>query len=888
MLFSNKTSYDANEKLLQRLQEAAKKSHENTFKRVTKDYDGTNEFVRAQYIGAKFREAGFGYPSSDAQIKKCVGVEKALQTLNTYGGKNFTQAYFNKFMNQFESSKQRLHDLNLTTGELFKAEQDKRKAYEEIVKKRKEHFSELFLTNRKNKPFPWKAAAAEKQRDLKNGVVNDDDDNDNDDDDDDDDDDTGDKGNGGRNNRKKEQIEKFIQKEMKKYMIFAGKYDEVDDDDISGRVQQPTPRQVFEKSAYTKRPKWIDPISGEYKEGYDNIDSTFLRNQLNDSKKNALINSSVDSLRAGTKKTILRNNPAVRRKITDFINTKEVQHDSFNITQFGEPLEKEGHQQLRSDLTLGSVLSSATDKKGVELNDDGYEWDGLTTIYEQGNNFDDGDNGSGAVQVHQQQHVGGNNDDDEEESDFEDNSNSRSLPRDFLLLEDEDKSKQHPDGPTDARTSESSGKLAIQPGGVSRIVESMNELGYDDDQVSEFLANLEMNYDEFEGLHLDEQIGEITKVLDGIQYIGGADPTYSDLSAEEHERVLRQQRIRKETGTSSNLMSDEFAMEKSLHTLTTLSSKMAKPTNERKLKASDPGEDEDPYRSLLVNDTLPPPPPPPPGAGAVVIETEEDKNLVEKRQEYLDRFDSRLNQFVGKTPFQTENSVALNNFLRQVVNDDPKEIATNAARKEEERKLRESLRDKFNPNSTSTKDAITYDNVNTGGASNGGPELIFEKKVVTDTDNIEISAESTSDNRGKPLIGKIVENALQEIKDHEESTIGGLLGNTNRTNSFANFTPDDYYKLCGVSGEENFQSLLNKKIESEDSRNASVFNDQTKLNFLPEEKRPNMTFPPLSILPTNNEHQLIGVKPLFGGSSDKDKNIVEGRNTRQRNNNGSG
>lgn len=858
-MFSNKNSYDANEKLLERLQEAAKKSYENTFTRVTKDYDGANEFVRAQYIGAKFREAGFGYPSNDGQIKKCVGLEKALQTLNTYGGKNFRQAYFNKFLNQFESSKQRLHDLNLSTGELFKAEQDKRKAYEEIVKKRKENLSDLFLTSSRKNNLPWKAA--DKKGNINNGGGGGGDDDD--DDGDDDDDESG-------NNRKKERrMEKFMQKEIKKYMIFAGKYDEDDEGEVSGRAQLTTPRKAFERNAYTERPNWIDPVSGEYREGYDNIYSTFLRNQLNDSKKNTLINNSVDTLRAGTNKSILRNNPAVRRRITDFINRKEEKRGSFNVTQFGEPIEDESRQSI-SDLTLGSVLSATENKREVEPIGDEYDWDLLTTVYEKGNDFDDGDSGSGAVQVRQQK-IDENGD---EERDLEDTSTSRPSSRDFLLG-DEAKSNQRPDGLGSAQTNESSGRLAIRPGGVSKIIESMNGLGYDDDQINEFLASLEMNYDEFEGLHLDEQVAEITKVLDGSGHVAGSDPTYSDLSAEENERVLRQQRMRKETGVSSNLMSDEFAKEKSLHTLTTLSSKISKSIVQRKVKPTDPGGDEDPYRSILTDETLPPPPPPP-GAGTVVIKTTGDEELVEKRQDYFDGFDSKLNQFVGNTPLQTENSVALNNFLRQVMIGDPKEIAADAKRKEEKRYLRKNLREKFNPNNTSTKDVVTYDNVNIGGGPSNGIELKFEKKVVRDTDDIEISAESTSDIRGKPLIGKTVENALQEVKENEESTIGGMLGNTNGTKSFTDFTPDDYYKLCGVSDEENFQSLLNEKIENDDSRNINLFNDQTKLNFLPGEKRPSMNFPPLSILPTNNEHQLIGVKPLFGGSLDQDNKIVDG------------
>ena len=855
-MFYNRKSYIANERLLDSLQEAAKNSHEKTFKRVTKDYDGANEFVRAQYIGAKFREAGFNYPSSDAQIKKCVGIEKALQTLNTYGGRNFSQAYFNKFLNQFESSKQRLHDLNLTNGEMFKAEQDKQKAYEEIVKKRKEDFSDLFFASRGNNT-PMK--------NTKNGSAGPGDDNDGD----------SDGGNGdGNNRRKQKRMEEFMKKEMKKYMIFAGKHDDIDDhnddkDNISNKIRIPTPREVFEKNAYAERPNWIDPVSGEYRKGYDNIDSTFLRNQLNDSKKNALINSSVDTLRAGTNKSILRNNPAVRRRITDFVDKKEEKRASFNVTQFGEPIIAEGeNQQMKPELTLGSVLSSSRNKIESDSIGDDYDWDQLTTVYERGDNFVDGDDGgNNAIEGREQQNG--------EESDSG-NSTSASSRGDFLLP-DEIKSSQQPldVGQTGESSSGSEGgRLAIRSGGVSKIIENMNGLGYDDDQVGEFLTNLEMNYDEFQGLHLDEQISEITKVLDEIGHAGGSDPTYSDFSAEENRQLIKQKRIRKETGATSNLMSDEFAKEKNLHTLTTLSLKISKPTVERKVKPSDPGEVDDPYRSLMIINSSSPPPPPPPGGGAIVMDTEGDEKFQENRQEYLRGFDSRLNQFIGNTPFQTENSIALNNFLRQVMVEDPKEIVANNRRNEEERQLRENLRENFNPNNTSTKDAVSYDQVNPTAVSSHS-ELIFEKKLIRDTDDIEILVDDTSNINGKPLIGKIVENALKEVKDNEESTIGGLLGNTNGTNSFTNFTSNDYYKLCGVSDEENFQSLLNEKIDSDDSRNINIFNDQTKLNFLPGEKRPNMTFPPLSILPTNNEHQLIGVKPLFGGSLDTDNNIID-------------
>ena len=48
------------------------------------------------------------------------------------------------------------------------------------------------------------------------------------------------------------------------------------------------------------------------------------------------------------------------------------------------------------------------------------------------------------------------------------------------------------------------------------------------------------------------------------------------------------------------------------------------------------------------------------------------------------------------------------------------------------------------------------------------------------------------------------------------------------------------------------------------SSNDSILYDQTKLTFLPNENRPNISFPPLGILPTNNAHKIIGTQAMFG------------------------
>ena len=70
-VFQSKT-LEANKRLLDRLQEHVQLSHKVTFDRVTKYFDSRQEYSQIQYVGPKFREAGFGYPTSDDLIRRIV------------------------------------------------------------------------------------------------------------------------------------------------------------------------------------------------------------------------------------------------------------------------------------------------------------------------------------------------------------------------------------------------------------------------------------------------------------------------------------------------------------------------------------------------------------------------------------------------------------------------------------------------------------------------------------------------------------------------------------------------------------------------------------------------------------------------------------------------
>lgn len=116
-------------------------------------------------------------------------------------------------------------------------------------------------------------------------------------------------------------------------MTFTGKMDDQGNVcQIDQRVVIKTPLQKFENKDYKNRVMISDPINGQFKYGYNNVDSTFMQHQMNDSTKNAMITSSVDVLRVANNKSILRNDWQVRSKTTNFINTKERKRtDDFNV-----------------------------------------------------------------------------------------------------------------------------------------------------------------------------------------------------------------------------------------------------------------------------------------------------------------------------------------------------------------------------------------------------------------------------------------------------------------------------------------------------------------------------------------------------------------------------
>ena len=224
----------------------------------------------------------------------------------------------------------------------------------------------------------------------------------------------------------------------------------------------------------------------------------------------------------------------------------------------------------------------------------------------------------------------------------------------------------------------------------------------------------------------------------------------------------------------------------------------------------------------------------------------------------MKNYDNLLNEFVAETPIQLESSMALNHFLTETIKSDPREISRNKKVKARERKLKQSIDRQYNPNQSVVKDIVSYENVES--SAKFGSDLNFYRKQLGDIDNLEENLIDTLDAEGKLSSEKTIEKAIDKIKQSDNSTVGGIFGQNSGSNSFANnFKQEDYFKIVGVENNEQFQNFF-------DRDDSVTNNSQSKLTFLPNEIRPSFSFPPLSILPTNQEQKLIGIQPMFGGN----------------------
>ena len=169
-MFYNSRDYERNSKSLENLRKRLEIGRQKTFQRVTKDFNSLEDFSKAQYISSKFNEIGFTSEGNDRQIRRVVGDEIALQVLGTYGGKNYRQAYINKFARQYGNSIQKRHEYSLNNSEREKARSNDEQFNQELIMKRKEDVMNFFKDSSPwTSEFKKKITNGSKRIDFKTG-----------------------------------------------------------------------------------------------------------------------------------------------------------------------------------------------------------------------------------------------------------------------------------------------------------------------------------------------------------------------------------------------------------------------------------------------------------------------------------------------------------------------------------------------------------------------------------------------------------------------------------------------------------------------------------------------------------------------------------------------
>ena len=800
-MFFNQKRVEENKRLLDKLQEKVKESHKVTFDRVTKDFKSPQDFSRAQYVGAKFKEAGFGYPTNDNIIRRCAGPERSMQTFLQYGGKNLTQAYVSKFVKQYENSRQRLHDLQFDTRDEYRAAKDTRDDLEEKEKKRREEIQKLFGIGsagvsplKQTKPDTWDKVFKRKNN-KKYG------DGGGDDDDDDDDDDGDDKP--GR-----DRLRKMLRRELERFKILKGPSkpvglnkdddddndeqpgdgsggpgDEDDDDDEEiatstndllhrDPIKVDTPREVFNSNAYAERSEYLDPITGRVIKGYDNIGASSLNTML-DTTKNIMINVSVDRHRARTAPFLKKNNRRLKKRVYKFADKRNNRITGV-VNQFSEILDTKPTEAEED--TLGTILASQAHSR-ADTEEADLDWDTLTPVYQMSDDMPPRTphDGANAVQQQKQQKQGSEGDEDEES---DESRQQRYQPADFLIRQDGDE-ESGGDPSTSADGLGLGIRLRPSASSMSNILSILNDLGYDEEQSSAFILNDDIDYGEFAGLSVDQKVSTMKKVLSDANL--NEDPAYSDLTADEIISANLTKKDRLTKGTTPNLLSRDFAVNNDLDSITQLSSTINSASTLNIATPFRPGSDDDPYQLAFTNvddddddgdDDAP--------AAAVshtaippteIVTAESvlpsNSRIVELQEQFQEQHEVRLNSFVDGTPLQQQNAVSMNRFLTQVAREEPLEVEREKVRRNEEVVLKEFLRKNYNPNRVSTRDAVSF--------GYGDYDLTFERHNLESVDAVEEKVSKNSDSEGRANVERTLRNAMDSIRENEESTLGGFL-----------------------------------------------------------------------------------------------------------------
>ena len=588
MNVTNEKLVRRNAALLDKLSKEVTKSHKTTFDRVTKDFETPQDFSKASFIDSKFSEYFGGYPSKNRRIKRSAGPEQALQVYGEYGGKNLTQAYTRRIADQYETSIQRRHEVSFDLRDKYRKSKDEGDtAEEEVLKKQRENLQRMFGYSRKDQLKGGLFSSGIFKKGKKNGEKkstggkNDSDDDDDDDDDDDGDDPTDD----ARSRMLRKELRRFVHltNNGKKQQTSVNTSDgRPPPEDNSGNLidfsnayaqgnvyEQETPSAQFGINASVGRAEYLDPVSGEVRQGYSVLGDQAI-NKVIISAKDSLINTSVAGHRTNNNPNKTINDRGFRNYVFRLADQQDDMRDA-SVNQFGESSIDDNMQNPAFGQDKGITFSDMLQNNARELAWDSYGENLATTVdFDDGSTsddyFDDYFDGELRQRRTQQQIQREPN----EPADFY-------LPENTYSRRDDDDDNAPQGGRIEAAQTGEGGTLTVQLSEelLDGLLEELSTMGYDQDQLGIFLEDMSLPTPVFANLSIEDKVQLMSSILSEANI--NENPQNSSLTADEIIRAEQSKQRRRETGETPNLLSKDFQVTSQLNSITPLAHDVNKP-----------------------------------------------------------------------------------------------------------------------------------------------------------------------------------------------------------------------------------------------------------------------------------------------------------------------
>ena len=200
------------------------------------------------------------------------------------------------------------------------------------------------------------------------------------------------------------------------------------------------------------------------------------------------------------------------------------------------------------------------------------------------------------LQQSQQQQQDGGEGEEREDDETEENRQQRHQPVDFLIRQDDQN-----DGDGDGAVGLGLGiRLRPSADSMANIISILRDFGYNDEQSIAFMSNDTIDYSEFAGLPVDQQVSRMKKVLNDANL--SEDPADNDLTADEIISANLSKRERLVKGTTPNLLARDFAVNNELDSITQLSSAVNSASKTNVSILFTPGAADDPYQFVFTGD----------------------------------------------------------------------------------------------------------------------------------------------------------------------------------------------------------------------------------------------------------------------------------------------